>query len=510
MPYTRPGVYVTESPLRTTVPIPDTTATTALIGEADRGPTSPLLVTSWSQFQTAFGGLSATSNLGYAVYHFFANGGRVAYVTRVNASNASTATSASVPIQLTGSSVSTPMFSLRASSVGTWGNNLTAVLTSSSNVTASSTTFPTFNLSVLYAGSEVEYWSDLSPDPTSNRYVYSMLNEYSSYVSASVPATVLTPTSNTTYNFAASYALTGGSNGSTITSSDYVTALSRLDDISGSLLINAPGITDSTYVIAALNKAAARGNAFVIIDPDPTATSSSAISSVVNSYAGAGTNRGYGAVYYPMLKMLDPIRSGPAAIRSTHPGGAIAGVFSRVDSQRGVHKTPAGYDVEIRNALGLTTAVSDSLVDALYDTSGVNFLRTIPGAGVVVLGGRTLNKTKPDKFISVRRSLNYVKQTVQELSRDAIFEPNGPELWGTLQSRITKFLTTFWAQGGLKGGSAAQAFYVVCDSTNNTPTTIENGEVRVEVGLALQYPAEFIVINISQWTGGSNTAENLF
>ena len=59
----------------------------------------------------------------------------------------------------------------------------------------------------------------------------------------------------------------------------------------------------------------------------------------------------------------------------------------------------------------------------------------------------------------------------------------------------------------LKGATTSEAFYVVCNSTNNTAVTVDNGEVHIEVGVALQYPAEFIVINLSQWTGGSNSIE---
>ena len=45
-------------------------------------------------------------------------------------------------------------------------------------------------------------------------------------------------------------------------------------------------------------------------------------------------------------------------------------------------------------------------------------------------------------------------------------------------------------------------------STNNTAATIDQGIVNVTVGVALSYPAEFIVINLSQWTGGSNAVES--
>jgi phage tail sheath protein FI len=206
--------------------------------------------------------------------------------------------------------------------------------------------------------------------------------------------------------------------------------------------------------------------------------------------------------------MVDPIRRGPAAVRETYPGGAIAGAYIRTDSERGVGKTPAGYSTDVRGALGVSAKITDATLSYLYD-SGVNFLKAVAGAGVVVLGGRTLERSRPDKFISIRRSLNFIKQGVNDIAQDTLFEPNDPNLWNALSSRVDQFLTTFWGRGGLKGNTARDAYYVICNATNNTANDQEDGVVNIEIGVALQYPAEFIVVNISQWTGGSNTAETL-
>jgi phage tail sheath protein FI len=74
---------------------------------------------------------------------------------------------------------------------------------------------------------------------------------------------------------------------------------------------------------------------------------------------------------------------------------------------------------------------------------------------------------------------------------------------------VSALLTAFWGTGGLKGNTTSEAFYVVCNSTNNTPTTVEDGQVNIEVGVALQNPAEFIVITVSQWAGGSTATTNI-
>ena len=501
MAYTRPGVYVSETSLRSTPPRPSSAATAAFFGTSDRGPTTPTLLDSWPTFKSLFGDLSQNHDLGYAVYHYFANGGRVAYVTRVAGAGATSASTSALSFFADEDASSASLCTLEAKNAGTWGNGLTVTL-SAGRVTASATAVPTFNLSVALDGTEVEYWTELSADSSSNRYMVEILNNYSSYLNVSSVADVA---ADATFSYTAgSASLASGSNGGTLTDSDYVAAFSLLNDVEESLLINAVGQSSATVVQAALNYAESRGNSFVIIDPDPTATTSATVNSVVDSYPDSG----YGAVYYPMLRMIDPTKSGPAAVRTTYPGGAVAGAFVRTDAQRTVAKTPAGYSVDLRNTLGLATKISDSFVSAVYD-NGVNCLKAIPGAGVVILGGRTLSRVRPDEYISVRRSLNFIKQNITTISRGAVFEPNNPLLWSALTTSISKFLTTFWGQGGLKGTSASQAFYVVCDETNNTQTTIDNGEVHIEVGVALQYPAEFIVINISEWAGGSNTVENL-
>ena len=91
----------------------------------------------------------------------------------------------------------------------------------------------------------------------------------------------------------------------------------------------------------------------------------------------------------------------------------------------------------------------------------------------------------------------------------AIFEPNDSRLWSNISVQLNKFLTTLWGAGGLKGRTPSEAFYVVCDSTNNTQTSIDDGQVNIQIGVSLLYPAEFIVINVSQWLGGNNTTENI-
>jgi uncharacterized protein len=99
-----------------------------------------------------------------------------------------------------------------------------------------------------------------------------------------------------------------------------------------------------------------------------------------------------------------------------------------------------------------------------------------------------------------------LEQALKEATQFAVFEPNDERLWLNVASRCRRIIDDFWQAGGLKGRTATEAYFVVCDDSNNTPTTIAAGEVRVDVGVALQSPAEFVVIKIGQWSGGANVA----
>lgn len=495
MAYSRPGVYVSEGAFATTSAAGTSTVAAGFVGTASRGPIVPTRVNSWTAYKSLFGDIEDAYDLPYAVYHFFSNGGRSAYVSRVYDSSHAAAASVAVLGSVNGGGSST-VFNVAAENPGTWGNSLTVTITAGL-LTGSE---PTFNLIVKLAGNEVERWNELSLDPDANRYLTTVVNTYSTYVRVSSVATyssayTVTAVSNST--------LASGSDGTSVANGDWNDAVESFDSVNEELLINMVGMTTAAVVNNALTYCETRGDCFLVIDPTSVTAGADAITAI-SAYSASS----YGAVYYPKLKMVDPSKTGAAAIRDTFPGGAILGLYSRVEAERTVAKAPAGYAYDLRGALGLATSFTEAEQGTLYDAH-INTLKAIPGAGVIVNGARTLKKTDITKFIPTRRSLNYVKAQSKRLTEFAVFEPNNERLWTTIQVRLSKFLAEFWAAGGLKGRNANEAFYVLCDSTNNTSNTIENGEVRVEVGVALQTPAEFIVIEVSQFTGGSTLNENV-
>jgi hypothetical protein len=82
--FTYPGVYIEELSSGQHTITGVATSIGAFIGWAPQGSvTQAVLVQSWSDYQTEFGGLDSRSWLGYAVNQFFANGGSQCYIVRL-------------------------------------------------------------------------------------------------------------------------------------------------------------------------------------------------------------------------------------------------------------------------------------------------------------------------------------------------------------------------------------------------------------------------------------------
>jgi phage tail sheath protein FI len=201
-----------------------------------------------------------------------------------------------------------------------------------------------------------------------------------------------------------------------------------------------------------------------------------------------------GAYYFPWVSMYDTAADAKVF---APPSGGICGVYSRVDSQRGVHKAPAN---EIfRTALGLKYSLTDAEQE-LLNPRGINCIREFPGRGIRVWGARTVSSNPEWRYVNVRRLFCMVEQAIQNGTNWVVFEPNTRDLWKKITRNLTSFLLNTWKSGALFGDTPEEAFYVRCDDELNPPESIDAGYVVVEVGLAPAKPAEFVVFRVSQKT----------
>ena len=212
----------------------------------------------------------------------------------------------------------------------------------------------------------------------------------------------------------------------------------------------------------------------------------------------------HGAVYYPRLSVVEALPGGLRATLDLPACGAVAGVFARTDTNRGIWKAPAGREAGLVAISGLTESTDDT-ISGVLNPRGINVLRTFPGAGTDIWGARTLNgddtAASEFKYIPVRRVTDYIASSLYLGTQFAVFEPNDPTLWGQLRLAVGTFMRTLFRQGAFQESAKraeSDSFFVQCDETTNPQSEIDLGRVNVVVGFAPLKPAEFVVITISQ------------
>ncbi|MFV0135493.1 fibronectin type III domain-containing protein [Streptomyces sp. HMX87] len=382
-----------------------------------------------------------------------------------------------------------------------------------------------FHLFVKYGGTAkanlVETWQDLSLSPTDPRYIVGVVNSATSgsnYIrvtnllppTSATPGTGATPDASWLPEFVTDAPLSAGADG--VQAVNLAQQLStQFASVSDVLLVNLCGNTSmpdhippATQVNAALVWAESRRSAFLVLDAprQPAPITADTAATKYQETAGAyAPPTSYAAFYGPWIQIADPAGSSVSSTRMLPPAGAVMGQFSQADAAVGPNRSPAGVAYDLVGTVGVEHLFTGDQLDALND-SGVNIIRPVPQAGYCIMGARTLRQGMPDRYISVRRMLMYVANLLENVTRFAIFEPNGPDLWARLSALVQQQLQTLTQAGQLQSTIPDEAYFVVCDETNNTPQTVALGEVRIAVGVALASPSEFIVIEISQHQGG--------
>ena len=276
-----------------------------------------------------------------------------------------------------------------------------------------------------------------------------------------------------------------------------------------------PGVTANNVLSEALAFCETK-RAFLILDP-PQPDVADQGASWVGAYVSGGDAYGNIAplapnagIYFPYLAANDPETGDPITLP---PAATVAGIFASTDLRRGVWKAPAGLETTIVGATGVVPSgrMSDMRQGTLNQIA-INCLRTFPGAGTVVFGARTsvgsdTNTSQQQwKYVPVRRMALFLEQTLYNNLGWVVFEPNDTPLWTAIVASIEAFMLGLFRQGAFQGKTPSDAFLVKCDSDTTTPADINNGIVNILVGFAPLKPAEFVIVQISQLAGQTQTS----
>lgn len=183
------------------------------------------------------------------------------------------------------------------------------------------------------------------------------------------------------------------------------------------------------------------------------------------------------------------------------PSSAITGAILRNDAERGIWSAPANISLSnvAKPEIEISTLNQDSLN---VDSSGktINCIRNFPGKGNLIWGSRTLAENGADwRYISVRRFASQVEIDILNVLKAFTFETNTANTWITVKAMTENYLISLWKMGALAGNKPDEAFFVKCGLFETmTAQDILDGNLMMQIGLAITKPAEFIVMSFSQ------------
>ena len=529
---TYPGVYIEEIPsgVRTITGV--ATSVTAFIGCAKRGPVNePKTINNFGDFDRIFGGLWEKSALGFAVRDFYLNGGAQAIIVRLyHAESGDSPPPSSASLTLSN-------LTLIAANEGAWGNHLRARVDYDVSKDIADkyglAESDLFNLTVrdMLTGS-VEEFRNLTVKE-SPRKIDLVLKNQSKLVLA--PGILPDNPPNAHAALAPGQDLWGdnipatntgvadqdkASDGIDLTNDDFIvqntenskTGLYALEKADLFNLLCIPPFGATPDLMATLvGEAAAyceKRRAMMIVDPPSNWTSKEdAIGNgSTTGIAAIGTKSKNAALFFPQLKQSNPLRDNQ--FEEFAPCGAIAGIFARTDTQRGVWKAPAGLDATLVGVPQLSVPLTDPENGELNPLA-INCLRNMPAVGRVIWGSRTLQGNdrlaSEWKYIPVRRTALFIEESLYRGTQWVVFEPNDEPLWAQIRLNVGAFMHSLFRQGAFQGNTPREAYFVKCDKETTTQNDIDRGIVNILVGFAPLKPAEFVVIKLQQIAGQIQT-----
>lgn len=272
-------------------------------------------------------------------------------------------------------------------------------------------------------------------------------------------------------------------------------------------LLCAPGYPELIDNLVTLNTD--RGETgFVIGDtPMTLAATSTAISNWNSNTNGNGlaTASPYLGVYYPSGVTTD-LSGNTIAVPPSHavlrtflysdnvsypwfaPAGTQRGLVSNIQD--------VGY-VDANTGAWVHNSIGQGLRDSLY-TMNINPVTQLPGVGIVVWGQETKSGTSTARNrINVVRLENYLRVIFKSVANGFLFEPNDQVTRKSIATQIESALNDILSKRGIYD------FLVVCDSTNNTSSTIANNQLYVDVAIEPARDVEFIYIPIALYNPGA-------
>jgi len=212
---------------------------------------------------------------------------------------------------------------------------------------------------------------------------------------------------------------------------------------------------------------------------------------------GTSADLSYAAVYHPWIFLRDGDAIKPA-LRLVPPDGAICGLIARREHERQVWVAPA--NLPLNNVLGLSPEISDADWADLFEAQ-VNLVRHEP-RDFRAMSAHTLSDEASLLQLSVRRLMILLRKVLLQRGNEYVFESNHERFRTLTRIAIEDILRFMFNRGAFAGGTPAQSFRVVADSSVNPPQSVDLGRFIVQVQVAPSQPMEFITVQLTRTGGG--------
>lgn len=526
MIYNAPGTYLQEVDESNYIPNLSTTSA-AIVGYAPKGDIDSIrLITNTKQFIREYGVPVVGDDFGYSALAYLANG-RTLYALRVvNGSlyggiavsdsdndNVQFIAGRNTKAFSTETEYPNAIFYISAKDPGTWNNNIGIRIVNVDNV-ASEFTIEVYEKQTGGVYVKVESFvvsrKNQKDGYGRQQYLETRINGLSQYIYVSdntdVSNSVMPKAQATTL------ALMGGTDGSNVTDSDVIKGWDRFsnpNDFRVSLLINA-GYTNTPVQSKMKEVADLRKYCMAILDV-PYEQCSSIVSMITWRNVTQNFNSNKTALYGPWVKVYDPYND---MMVSVPLSGFIAGQYAYNDYVSRPWYAPAGFSRGVLNVQaidfgGLESKISftESEIGELYDAQ-INVVQSFSGDGFVIWGQKT-QQTKASAYdrVNVRRLMNLLEEAVEGQAKYFLFEPNNARTRFRFWAMTTEYMDTLAAGGAFQDELGDRGYAVICDTTNNTPATIDMNELHLDIYVKPVRAAEYIIIRSTVTTTGASFAE---
>ena len=180
----------------------------------------------------------------------------------------------------------------------------------------------------------------------------------------------------------------------------------------------------------------------------------------------------------------------------------IAGLCARTDKTNASWYSPAGYNRgQILNAVKLSWNPTQTNRDDLFQ-AGINPVCSFPGQGIVLFGDKTM-QAKASAFdrIGVRRLFITLERAISRSAKYSLFEFNDTFTQAAFISLVDPYLRS------VKAGKGIYNYKIVCDSTNNTQSVVDQNGFVGDIYIQPAKSINFIQLNFTAINSGVNFTE---